>query len=128
MNRRNLDDGAARGDQPVEAVPLGEPADRAGVRSPAQMLAERFEVLRARVEVDRRGQSAFSRASSSSHARAEESLRGAEEDDARVDELLAVDARDDADDGVIKRGQRRARMASSTKLAKRSARRCRKST
>jgi phytoene dehydrogenase-like protein len=38
-------------------------------------------------------------------ARLEVVLRGAGDDDARVDELAALDARDDADDGVVKRTQ-----------------------
>ena len=47
------------------------------------------------------GSSASSRATSSSIARLEEIGGRAGEDDAGVDELAALDARDDADDGVV---------------------------
>jgi hypothetical protein len=101
MNGRHLDHTAARCGQPIEALCLGELADRPGVRSATanpwndvevalnqawiDIRPERHEAMR--VELD---------------LRVQEALCTAEEDHTYIDELFAFDARDDAHDDVIK--------------------------
>src|SRR5690606_31487117 len=52
VDRRGLDDRAARRHEPMETLSLGEPADRAGSLAPAADHGDRLEVASYEVEVD----------------------------------------------------------------------------
>jgi hypothetical protein len=101
VDRGGLDDGAARGAEPVEALALGKVGDGAGVWVTVADAENRVEVLADEIDVSvgpERGEAA----GIEMHARLEEFLLEAEDDNGGVDELLAFDARDDAEDDVIK--------------------------
>ena len=101
----DLDDGAAGGDEPMEAFAQGEAGDGAGGGVCGADFGEGFEVFadEGNVEIGPEGVEARL---VDVDAGFEELAREAEEDDAGVDELFALDAGDDAEDGVIKRDWR----------------------
>ena len=101
VDRRSLDDRAARRDQPVKALARRQLADRPGGRAAGADQRDAREMSRAPRRDRRRRSSASSRALVELDARAEEVVRRARQDHARVDELAALHARHDAHDRVV---------------------------
>jgi hypothetical protein len=101
VDRGRLDDGAARGAEPVEALALGEAGDGAGSRIAGADARDGVEVLADEVDVGV-GPEGEKASGIEMHAGVEVFLLEAEDDDGGVDELLAFDAGDDAEDDVIK--------------------------
>src|SRR5205085_7515648 len=100
MHRRGLDNGAAGRDEPVEAFPLRQLANRPGLRSTSaysedscQMRPDGFNIQR-RIERQQPLSVQFD-------AGFEEFAGRARDYHADVDELLTLDFGDDADGGVI---------------------------
>jgi hypothetical protein len=101
VNRRYLNDGAAWSDEPVKAFALGQLGDGARIRNPLADRRECFEVAPHDLEVHigpERAQAILIHV----HARPEEAMLEAEQNDTGVDELFTVDAGYDAQYGVIK--------------------------
>jgi hypothetical protein len=97
----DLDDGAAGGDEPVEALALTELRDGTGGGICGADSREGFDVVANQVEIDLRPERAEALIVDVD-AGFEEALLQAEDNDAGVDELFALDARDDANDCVVK--------------------------
>ena len=97
----DLDDGAARGDEPVKALALGELGDGACCGIAGADAGEGFEVVadESEVELGPEGEEALL---VDVDAGLEEALLEAEDEDAGVDKFFALDPGDDADDGVVK--------------------------
>jgi hypothetical protein len=85
----------------VEALALRQGGDGTGGGVSGTDTGDGFEVLADEVDVDLRPEGLEARLVEVD-AGGEVALFEAEDDDARVDELLALNAGDDADDGVIK--------------------------
>lgn len=101
MDGGDLDDGAARGDEPMEAFALGELGDGACGGIGDADAGEGFEVTADEGQVELRPEGAEA-VIFDVDAGFEEAVLQAEDDDACVDKLFALDAGDDADDGVVK--------------------------
>jgi hypothetical protein len=101
VDRRDLDDGAAGRDEPVETLALTELRDGTGCRICGTDSGEGFDVVANQIEIDLRPKS-YESLIVEMDAGFEEALLQAEDDDACVDELFALDARDDANDCVVK--------------------------
>ena len=101
----DLDHGAARRGQPVEALARRQPADRPAPSAPPRR-SRGIDARCARivVEVERRVERRDARRVELD-ARLEEVARRARHDHADVDELLALDARHDADHRVVIRAR-----------------------
>jgi hypothetical protein len=101
VDGRDLDDSAARRDKPVEALSLIELGDGAGDGVGCADAGEGFEVVADECEVEFGPESVQSMIVDVD-AGFEEAVLEAEDDDACVDELFALDAGDDANDCVVK--------------------------
>src|SRR4051812_26922081 len=101
MDVRGLDDRAARGDEPVEAGALRERADVAGVGTAGADFRDGREIGFDDVDVDGWCEHVQSRAIERDAA-IEIAAGRAEDDHAGIEKLAAIDARNDAHDGVIK--------------------------
>jgi hypothetical protein len=101
MDGRDLDDGASGRYEPVEALALTELRDGTGCRISGTDSREGFDVVANQIEIDLGPESAESLIVDV-NAGFEEALLQAEDDDACVDELFALDAWDDANDCVVK--------------------------
>jgi hypothetical protein len=97
----DLDDGAAGRDEPVEALSLAELGDGAGGGIGCADAGEGFEVVADEREIEL-GPESVKTLIVDVDAGLEEAVLQAEDDDACVDELFALDARDDANDCVVK--------------------------
>jgi hypothetical protein len=85
----------------VEALALAQLRDGTGCRICCTDPRERFDVVANQIEIDLWPESAESLIVDV-NAGFKEALLQAEDDDACVDELFALDARDDANDCVVK--------------------------
>jgi hypothetical protein len=101
VDGRDLDDGAAGRDEPVEALSLTELGDGAGGWVGCADTGEGFEVISDKREIEDWPESVESLVVDVDVG-FEEAVLEAEDDDACVDELFALDARDDANDCVVK--------------------------
>ena len=101
MDRGDLDDGAAGRDEPVEALALAELGDGTGCGICGADFRESFQVITNEVEVDIWPEGAKALVVDVD-AGFEEALLQAEDDDACVEELFALDTGDDANDCVVK--------------------------
>src|ERR1700678_1781247 len=101
MHRRWLDDGAARGDQPVKPLSLRKPGDWASRRISGADTWNRLQMLAYQLDIDSRPQS-FEPLLVQVDACGEVALFQAEDNNAGVDELLPLDARHHTNRGVIK--------------------------
>jgi hypothetical protein len=97
----DLNDGAARRDEPVEALALAELGDGTGGRICGTNFRKGFEVSSDQVEVEVWPEGAKALIVDVD-AGFEEALLQAEDDNACVEELFALDTRDDANDCVVK--------------------------
>jgi hypothetical protein len=104
VDGRGLDDGAAGRGDPVEALALGELCDGASGGIALADAADGFKVFAGEVDVGFRPEGAKT-GFVEVDAGCEIALFETEGNDAGVDEFLALDAGDDAEDGVIKRGR-----------------------
>jgi hypothetical protein len=101
VDRRDLDDGAAGRDEPVETLALTELRDGTGCGICGTDPRKGFEVIANQIEIDLRPERAEALIVEVD-ASFEKALLQAEDNDACVDELFALDARDDANDCVVK--------------------------
>jgi hypothetical protein len=101
VDRGDLDDGAARRDEPVEAFSLAELGDGAGGRVGRANAGKGFKVVADEIDVQV-GPKCVQSLVIDVYAGFEEAVLQAEDDDACVDELFALDARDNANDCVVK--------------------------
>jgi hypothetical protein len=101
VNGGDLDDGASGRYEPVEALALTELRNGTGCRISGTDSREGFEVVANQIEIDFWPESAESLIVDV-NAGFKEALLEAEDDDAGVDKLFALDARDDANDCVVK--------------------------
>lgn len=101
MDGRDLDDCAARGDEPMEAFALAQFGDGAGGGVCGADSRKGFEVVVNQIEIDLRPESAEAFIVDVD-ASFKEALLEAEDDNARVDKLFALDAGDDANHRVVK--------------------------
>ena len=85
----------------MKTLPLGEPGDGAGGGIAFADAADGFEVFAGEIDIGF-GPEGAEAGFVEVDARGEVALLEAEGNDAGVDELLALDARDDAEDCVIK--------------------------
>jgi hypothetical protein len=97
----DLDDGAARRDEPVKALSLTQLRDGTGCGISGTDSREGFDVVANQIEIDLRPEGAEALIVDVD-AGFKETLLQAEDDDAGVDELFALDARDNANDCVVK--------------------------
>jgi hypothetical protein len=97
----DLDDCAAGRDEPVEAFALAQLRDGTGCGICGTDPREGFDVVANQIEIYLRPERAKALIVDVD-ASFEEALLQAEDDDACVDELFALDARDDANDCVVK--------------------------
>src|SRR5271168_3215148 len=102
MDRRRLDDGAARRDQPLEAFSLRELRDGPGCLVAGADAYYSVRVLLHRFEVKHRPEGSQPGLVDVDPG-LEQTLLQAEDDHADIEELLPLDARDHAQHGVVKR-------------------------
>jgi hypothetical protein len=105
VNRRDLDDSATRGDEPMKALARRETSDGPGVGIAGTDTGDGFEVVPHEFDI-KRGPQGLEASLIEVHAGAEEWLLGAKNDDAGVYKLLAIDAGNDPEHSVVKRGLR----------------------
>jgi hypothetical protein len=101
VNRRDLNDGAARRNQPVKPLAGRQTSNGSGGGIAGTDAGHGFEVLPHEVYIER-GPEGLQARFVNVYAGAQEGLLGAENDYASIYELLPVDAGDDAQHGVIK--------------------------
>jgi hypothetical protein len=101
VDGRDLDDGAARRDEPVEAFALAQLREGAGRGVCGADSREGFKVVANQIEIDLWPEGAEA-LTVDVDACFKEALLQAEDDNARVDELFALDAGNDANDRVVK--------------------------
>jgi hypothetical protein len=101
VDGRDLDDCAAGRDEPVEALALTQLRDGAGCGVCSTDSREGFDVVANQIEIDLWPERAEALVVDV-YAGFEEAVLQAEDYDACVDELFALDARDDANDCVVK--------------------------
>jgi hypothetical protein len=101
VNWRDLNDGAAGSDEPMEALALRQECDRCGIRIAVAYFDKCAEMPMGEFDIGFGPERAEANLVQV-HAGAEETLLPAKQDDAGVDEFLTFHAGHNAEDGVVK--------------------------